>query len=100
MESPERRETRLLREVGTYPYTSRRITHLKHGGLKGWKHTQSAGTRHRHIDASLRADGYKITIDRLLALERLDESRDPAVARVAREDIHWLQRNHGKRRYD
>lgn len=63
---------------------------LRKGRLKGWKHTQSAETRHRHLEEAIREYGYKETEHALGALVTADKNRDPEVSEIARRDEHWV----------
>ncbi len=57
------------------------------GSLEGWEHNQSETTRHEHIRQSIKDNGKAETEKKLTALETLDKSRDPAVAKAAHSDI-------------
>lgn len=68
---------------------------LRKGTLKGWRHTQDAEDRHRHLREAIEAHGYKRVEHALGALHVADKSRDPEVAEIAKRDEHWVAEHYG-----
>ena len=76
---------------------------LHRGALErhGWRENESAEERHRALERSVRADGYKTTVDRLVFLENVADRRDnQALHATAHEDLEWLHHWEGEGRGD
>ncbi|MHB8430196.1 MAG: hypothetical protein ACYDDZ_06650 [Acidimicrobiales bacterium] len=59
----------------------------------GWKENESGDARHAALERSVRADGYKTTIDRLDFLSNVANLKDnEALATTAADDRLWLER--------
>jgi hypothetical protein len=59
----------------------------------GWKEREGSEERHAALNRSVRADGYKETIDRLSFIRNVANREDnERLHRVAEEDEHWLER--------
>jgi hypothetical protein len=59
----------------------------------GWHEKDDAGERHAALNRSVRADGYKTTIDRLSFLRNVANRQDnERLHAVAEADEHWLER--------
>ncbi|MGA7861336.1 MAG: hypothetical protein WCB19_05710 [Thermoplasmata archaeon] len=72
-----------------------RGVHLHKGALTrhGWKEHEDSGMRHAALNRSVRADGYKTTIDRLTFLRNVANREDnERLHLVAESDERWLQR--------
>ena len=68
---------------------------LHEGALAGhgWKEHESAEQRHRALERSVRADGYRTTVDRLLFMENVANREDNrGLHEAAHADLEWLQR--------
>ena len=68
--------------------------HLEKGGLHGWCAHCSEEERHEALRRAREHSSYATVIRRLNALRRVDHEREPGVARVAKEDEHWMERLH------
>jgi hypothetical protein len=61
----------------------------------GWHEKEGASERHEALLRSVRADGYKATVDRLVFLRNVANREDnERLHRVAEADQHWLEREH------
>ena len=68
---------------------------LHRGALErlGWQEHESAESRHRALERSIREDGYKTTVDRLLFLQNVaNRSDNRGLHRVAEEDLAFVRR--------
>ena len=68
---------------------------LHEGALAGhgWKEHESAEERHRALERSVRADGYRTTVDRLLFMENVANREDNrGLHETAHADREWLRR--------
>ena len=67
---------------------------LHEGALAGhgWKEHESAEERHRALERSVRADGYRTTVDRLLFMENVANREDNrGLHETAHADLEWLR---------
>ena len=59
----------------------------------GWKEHESAEERHRALARSVRADGYRTTVDRLLFMENVaNRESNRGLRETAHADLDGLQR--------
>ena len=59
----------------------------------GWKEHESVEERHRALQRSVRADGYRTTVDRLLFMENVaNRENNRGLRETAHADIGWLQK--------
>jgi len=59
----------------------------------GWSEHEGVEERHSALNRSVRADGYKRTIDRLSFLRNIANRQDNRrLHEVAEADEHWLER--------
>jgi hypothetical protein len=59
----------------------------------GWKEHESAEERHRALERSVRADGYKTTVERLVFMENVANRKDNrGLHETAHADLEWIQR--------
>ena len=68
---------------------------LHEGALAGygWKEHESAEERHRALERSVREDGYRTTVDRLVFMDNVANREDNRGLReTAPADIDWLRR--------
>lgn len=68
---------------------------LHRGALErlGWKEHESTETRHRALERSVRENGWRTTVDRLLFLENVaGREHNPGLHRTAEDDLEWLRR--------
>ena len=68
---------------------------LHEGALErlGWKEHESAEARHRAIERSVRKDGYRTTVDRLVFMEIVAyRASNRGLRETAHADLDWLQR--------
>ncbi len=66
---------------------------LHEGALEkhGWKEHESAEERHRALERSVRADGYRTTVDRLDFMANVASRHDNhELHATARADLEWL----------
>ena len=59
----------------------------------GWKEHEGAEARHRALERSVRRDGYRTTVDRLVFMENVanhENNRD--LHETAAADLDWLRR--------
>lgn len=73
---------------------SRKRIKLKHEGSLtklGYHEHEPAKARHRALGKAERKYGYKSTTDKLIALQVLNENRNPEFSRVAKQDRSWLR---------
>ncbi len=67
---------------------------LHEGALErhGWKEHEPTEERHQALERSVRADGYKTTVDRLAFLENVASRQDNhGLHETARSDLEWLR---------
>jgi len=55
-----------------------------------------AEVRRRALARSVKEDGYKTVVSRLIALQVLNKRKNPEVARKAAQDRKWLVKTFGK----
>ena len=68
---------------------------LHEGALErlGWKEHEGAETRHRALERSVRKDGYRTTVDRLVFMENVaNRENNRGLRETAHADLDWLQR--------
>lgn len=68
---------------------------LHRGALErlGWKEHESAEVRHRALERSVREDGWRTTVDRLLFMENVaGREHNPGLHQTAGDDLDWLRR--------
>ena len=68
---------------------------LHRGALErlGWREHESAEARHRALERSVREDGWRTTVDRLLFMENVaGREHNPGLHRTAEDDLDWLRR--------
>ena len=68
---------------------------LHRGALErlGWKEHESAEVRHRALERSVREDGWRATVDRLLFMQNVaGREHNPGLHRTAGDDLDWLRR--------
>ena len=71
---------------------SKHVGHLEEGGLNGWCAGCPPEERHRAIRATIRKDGYHVTIERLDYVRNVADRKDNEhTHRVAAEDVHWAE---------
>ena len=71
-----------------------RSVELHEGALErlGWREHKSAEARHRALERSVRKDGWRTTVDRLLFLENVaGREHNPGLHRTAENDLEWLR---------
>jgi len=66
----------------------------KEGALGGYKLSQSAETRHQHLNREVKQDGAAKTYQRLNYLKVLNKNK-PKNRKVLQADINWMKREHG-----
>jgi hypothetical protein len=65
----------------------------------GWKEHEPAGARRAALLRSVRADGYKTTVDRLVFLENIANRQDNEGLHVAAHtDLEWLREHEARER--
>ena len=65
----------------------------------GWSEHEDVESRHSALNRSVRADGYKTTIDRLTFLRNIADREDNRrLHEVAEADERWLERERKERR--
>ena len=68
---------------------------LHEGALErlGWKEHESTESRHLALEQSVRKDGYRTTVDRLLFMENVaNRQNNRGLRETAHADLEWLQR--------
>ena len=68
---------------------------LHRGALErlGWKEHEGAEVRHRALERSVREDGWRTTVDRLLFMQNVaGREHNPGLHRTAGDDLDWLRR--------
>ena len=61
-------------------------------GRLGWKERKSAEARHRALERSVREDGYRTTVDRLVFMENVaNRENNRGLRETARADLDWLR---------
>ena len=68
---------------------------LHRGALErlGWKEQESAEVRHRALERSVREDGYRETVDRLVFMENVANRKNNRELReTAHADLDWIKR--------
>ena len=68
---------------------------LQEGALErlGWKEHESAEERHRALERSVRKDGYRTTVDRLVFMENVaNRENNRGLRETAHADLDWIQR--------
>ena len=59
----------------------------------GWKEHEGAESRHRALERSVRRDGYRTTVDRLVFLENVaSREKNRGLRETAHADLDWLRR--------
>ena len=71
-----------------------RNVHLVRGGLHGYCTHCPLSARRAALTRTVDKDGYATTVRRLNYIANLDKHR-PAIHRVMRADLHWLEANYG-----
>jgi Family of unknown function (DUF5771) len=84
---------------GENKFTKKEGIHLVPGGLEGWHAHETPEQRHAAIRKVVRREGWQRAVRRLNLLANLDENTHPGVSRIAREDLHWVQKNYSERGY-
>ena len=67
---------------------------LHQGALErlGWKEHESAESRHWALERSVRKDGYRTTVDRLVFMENVaNRENNRGLRETAHSDLDWLQ---------
>jgi hypothetical protein len=74
------------------------IPELEEGELTkhGYRILAPPGVRHRALALSVKEDGYKTTVSRLIALQVLFKRTNPRYARIVARDRRWLVSKYGK----
>lgn len=70
--------------------------HLHHGGLHGWCEACGEESRRRALERTVREDGYATAVRRLNVLAVYSREDNPRLHRITREDMRWLEREHGR----
>ena len=68
---------------------------LHEGALErlGWKEHESIDLRHRALERSVRKDGYRTTVDRLVFMENVaNRENNRGLRETAHADLDWLRR--------
>lgn len=74
---------------GRTPESKKLPFRLRPGFLRGWKKSQSAGTRHRILAKLIRRDSYATISRRLTALKNV--SPDRGTDRAVNADLNWMR---------
>ena len=78
-----------------------RDVELHRGALErhGWREHESVEERHRALERSVREDGYRTTVDRLVFLENVaSRENNRGLHETAHEDLRWLEEWEGRDR--
>ena len=85
------------KDVGTVGRGRKVIPPLEEGELKkhGYGFNKPASVRRRALVKSMKEDGYRTTIGRLIALQVLFKRTSPTKSKIAASDREWLVKKYG-----
>ncbi len=88
-----------IEDVGALGRGKKIIPPMEEGelGKHGFKITASTTVRRRALSASVREDGYRTVLGRILALEQFFKRTKPRYSKTLSQDRKWLVKTYGER---
>jgi hypothetical protein len=85
------------RDIGTPGRGKKVIPPLEAGELikHGYRISAPKSVRHKALSASVREDGYRTTVGRLIALQVFFKRTKPKYSRIVARDREWLVKTYG-----